>query len=124
MRSLIAKILMLCTVIIITVHNSIPHDHDHIVLSAHHDHEEGEDDDDHDLFSNNFLAHSFAQNTADYSFKKHIVADQPVAVLVNIPAAINSGLLVIKVSFSTQHEYPPPLRQHSSFGFCGPPCFI
>lgn len=120
-----AKILMFVAVIIITAHNSIPHDHDHITLSAHHDHDEDDDhDNDHDVFSNNFLAHSFTQDVPSYNFKKQISAETPSFVLANTPAAINSNLWVVNISYSIKHEYPPPLREPSSVGFCGPPLMV
>jgi len=123
MRSWIAKIWLFVAVIIITAHNTIPHDHDHITLAAHHDHDDG-DDDDHNVFSSDFLAHSFTQQAAIYKFVKQVVADKPIVTLATVEVAVGNYSCVTKSQYFAKHEFPPPRLYFSSSGFCGPPYIV
>ena len=123
MRTWIAKICLFVAVLIITAHNSIPHDHDEVTLAGHHDHDD-EEEEDHDVFSYNFLAHSFTPSAVSYTIRTQIAAEVPGSIVYDIPEAVNSYFFVVKISCSEKYEYPPPLREPSSVGFCGPPLTV
>ncbi|MGF6925038.1 hypothetical protein QFZ48_000538 [Chitinophaga sp. W2I13] len=127
MRSWITKISLMLAVMVITAHNVMFHDHQHIISSSGHSvHDDDDDDHDHDM------QHSLALNLIDHSFtspsSSHLQHEVPVLTLAPAPDLVSLPevicFLISKTSYQQKQEFPPPLQSLSFSALRAPPIFL
>lgn len=123
MRQRVAKIFMFVAVMLIALHNAIPHHHDASALTAHHHDRDGHR---HGVFSHDFLAHTFVRLSTEVALVKYttIQAFDGQVVEAKPLCAVNEYFEISNSQYSLWHEFPPPQSHFSSSGFCGPPVTV